>query len=424
VIELEQDTLMTGKSLVDQNAMFYARTNRALEQLCTFLMSAAASLTITMSAYLESLHATRIGAFILILIVLHGLLYRRLIWCREISLYACFLCYMFIALLWTRDVELAMNTLVPGMVFLLVMILFGSLTRYSNVPTVLLGTLCGFLAGAAIYTATQGFPFSYPADFSYNAIASMYLFGLLVTLLYSCFRRSHALFLAIAIVIMLHIVATTSIKTNLGIVLGFVSAGVIYFRQFGHLLRRHRLMLIFIVAALGFAIASNPALKESLGRGVQRVLLGVEVLQAREDVAGYSAYETRDYWKQVGIEGWKLNPVFGYGTEAFRNDYGITSHSTPIDLLYNYGLIGLLLFYSVLASLIWRLLQVNSRRTSSQRALLLAGVVCYTFASLSGTMHYNIFLSAFLGISLGLLAFHDSAAASSFAPNSRGVTGQ
>ncbi len=239
----------------------------------------------------------------------------------------------------------------------------------------------------------------------------MYLFGLFVTLMYACFRRSTAVLLAIAVVIMLHIVATTSIKTNLGIVLGFVAGGIMYFRHFGRLLRRKVLLLIVLVGGLGFAVASNDALVDKMESGVQRVLVGVKVLQARDDVAGYSAFEQRDYWRQVGIDGWKQNPVFGYGVEAFRDDYGITSHSTPIDLLYNYGLIGLVLFYGVFASLFWRLLRLHSRRVSSQRALIFAGVVCYVFVSLSGTVHSNMFLAAFIGISAGLLTSQGNAAA-------------
>ena len=163
------------------------------------------------------------------------------------------------------------------------------------------------------------------------------------------------------------------------------------------------MILAVLLGGLGFAVASNDALVDKMETGAQRVLVGVKVLQARDDVAGYSAFEQRDYWRQEGLDGWKQNPVFGYGVEAFRDDYGITSHSTPIDLLYNYGLIGLVFFYGVFANLFWRLLQLDTRRASSQRALMFAGVVCYVFISLSGTVHSNMFLAAFVGISAGLL---------------------
>jgi hypothetical protein len=397
---------MREDTVLYQNVRDHARLNRAVARICTLLLAVAVSFALTVSAYLEDLRATRVGAVLVVLIALHLLWRRRFIWPREFTLYASFVGYMFIVLLWTRDVELAMNTLVPAINCILVMIFFGSMIKFHSVPTVLAGTFCGFLLGAALYTLTQGFPFSFPQDFSYNAIAGMYLFGLFVTLMYSCFSRSSGPLLAIAFVIVLHIVATTSIKTNLGIALGLAGAGMMYFSHLSRLLRRRIPTLIVLVCGLGLAVASNDSLQGKLVDGVRRVSLGIEVLQARNDVAGYSAFEDRSHWKQVGIDGWRLNPVFGYGTEAFRDRFGITSHSTPIDLLYNYGLIGLILFYGVFVSLLWRLIQPSSREVSSQRALMLAGVVCYVFVSLSGTMHYIIFLAAFIGISAGLLNIH------------------
>ena len=333
------------------------------------------------------------------------------LWQREFTYYACFVAYLFFALLWTRNLELAVNTLVPAVNFMLVMFFFGSLIRFHHIPAVLLGALFGFAIGAALYTITNGFPFSYPAVFSYNAIASMYLFGLFVTLMYSCFSRSYGFILiGVAGVIMLHIVATTSIKANLGVALGVASAAVMYYRHFGRLLRQRALTLVILASALGFAIASNDSLMDAMNRGSQRVLVGVKVLQSREDVVGYSGFDERGYWKQMGIEGWEINPVFGYGTEAFRDDYGITSHSTPVDLLYNYGVIGLFLFYGMYVSMIWRILQVSGRQLSGERSLILGGIVCYTFVTLSGTMHYNIFLAAFTGISASLLTTRGGAA--------------
>lgn len=384
---------------------------RATARVCTFLMTAVASFAMALNTYLDEFRATRVAVVLVVLIASHLAWHARLVWRREFAIYAYFVGYMFVSLLWTRDTELAMNTMVPAMNCIFTMVLFGSLITFHYKPAVLAGALCGFAGGSALYTATQGFPFSYPQNFSYNAIAGMYLFGLFIALMYSCFKRSNAVLLAIAVVIMLHIVATTSIKTNLGIALGFFAAGIMYRRHYGRLLRRRSLILIALACGLGFAATTNDALLDAMSRGVTRVQVGIQVLQAREDVAGYSAFADRDYWKRVGLEGWKQNPVFGYGTEAFRDKFGITSHSTPIDLLYNFGLVGLILFYGIFASLAWRLLKLAGEQVSNLRSLILGGLVCYAFVTLSGTMHYNIFLAAFIGISATLLSAGSSALA-------------
>jgi hypothetical protein len=413
---------MAETFVVDQNTTGRAWINRAAARMCTFLIAGSASLIVTMSAYSEAMRATHADVFLAGLIGLNLLWQPRILWRREFTLYACFVGYMFITLLWTRDLDLASNTLVPATGFMLAMILLGTLINFHNVQTVLAGFLCGFAAAAALYTLTQGFPFSYPVNFSYNSIANMYVFGLFLTLMYSSFRRSLGLvWLAVAVVIMLHIVSTTSIKTNLGVALGVGAAAVMYFGFFGQLIRRRAFALIFLACALAVMIVSNDSILDMISRGAQRILIGVQVLQTRDDVAGYSGFEDRGYWKEQGIAGWLKNPVFGHGVEAFRSDYGITSHSTPIDLLYNFGLIGLVLFYSVFASLFWQILHVAGRQHSSQRSLILGGIVCYVFVSLSGTMHYDILLGSFAGISAALFAVYERAANSTRAPNNKAV---
>src|SRR5690606_23119399 len=137
--------------------------------------------------------------------------------------------------------------------------------------------------------------------------------------------------------------------------IGAMAAAIFYFKQFFVVARRNAASLLIIAAGLAYVVLSNDALMEVLERGIDRVSLGIEVLQARENVPGYSAVGSRTMWLERGIRGWLENPLFGHGVEAFRAQFGITSHSTPTDLLYNSGLIGLVLFYSVFVSLVRRL---------------------------------------------------------------------
>jgi hypothetical protein len=84
-------------------------------------------------------------------------------------------------------------------------------------------------------------------------------------------------------------------------------------------------------------------------------------------------------------------------------DNGVTSHSTPIDLLYNSGVIGFLAFYAMFVSLGLRLVQVRGLALGSLPSLIFGGLVCYLFITLSGTMHYNTFMAIFFAVSAGLL---------------------
>jgi len=223
----------------------------------------------------------------------------------------------------------------------------------------------------------------------------MYLFGLFSVLLFGWYTRLKWLSLIIALVIMVHIAATTSIKTNLGIVLGAVAAAVMYAATFLRVLRRNVVALSIVAAALVFAVISNDALLERLQIGVDRVSHGVEILQRREDVVGNTSFNDRAGWQSLGVEGWLRSPLFGNGVEAFRLDNGVTSHSTPIDLLYNSGVIGFLAFYAMFVSLGLRLVQVRGLALGSLPSLIFGGLVCYLFITLSGTMHYNTFMAIF-----------------------------
>lgn len=372
----------------------------------SFALAAIAALALTLNAIVESFHSARLGLVLLILLLVHLLRYPRFLFCREFALYSIFVWYMFIALLWTADVDLAMNTVEPALTFIIILILFGSLVTYHNSRVVLAGTLVGFLLGGAFYAFTQGFPFVVPDDFSYNAIAGMYLFGLFATLAFGWRTRSAALSFSIGLIILVHIAATSSIKTNLGILLGVIGTGLIYFKYYAYWLRRYAISLVAVAGLLAFAAASNNAVMDRLEYGVSRVALGIDVLTAGSDVTGYAGFAERGEWAEEGLKGLAKNPIIGYGVEAFRDRFGITSHSTPIDLLYNFGLIGFVLFYAIFGSMAWRLFRARDTGLGSLNALMFGGLVCYLFITLSGTMHYNTFLAGFIGIGTALLNRH------------------
>jgi hypothetical protein len=260
------------------------------------------------------------------------------------------------------------------------------------------------LTGAGVYTVSTGFPFVRPLEFSYNAIAGMYLFGLFISLLLVCHRFGKGLSLFVGFTFFLLVVATTSIKTNLGILLGVVGAGIVYFKQVTGIVRKNAVPLTALAGLLAYLVVSSDALMQTIESGYDRVILGIEILEARESMPGYSGLDNRSRWALDGLTGWMQNPVFGHGVEAFRSRYGITSHSSAVDLLYNSGLIGFSLFYYIFLSMIWRLITLQNERIKHLGAVILGMIVCYVFITLSGAMHYNSFLAAFIAIGSVLLS--------------------
>ena len=371
--------------------------------LGSFALSAATGLVVTVDAYSESFNSARVAVALAGILLLHAVRFARIVVVRETFIYACFLGYMIVQLTWTADRHLAMNTLVPAANFLLVLVLFGSLVEMHDLKAVLAGALVGFLLGAFAYMRVSGFPFHFPAEFSYNAVAGMLLFGLIVTLLLAAAGLRTRWLLVLAALIGIQIVATTSIKTSLGVLLGLVAAGIVHFGRVSQMLWRNGLLILAIAAVLAFAIAANEGAVSSIRRGAERVTLGIRILQAREDLPGYSAFEKRAKWQKEGFLGWIENPVFGHGVEAFRSRFGYTSHASHVDISYNSGLIGIALFYGMFAAAFLRLYRAPHLGARDARFVILGGLVCYFFMSFAGTIHYTATLAAFLALGIGIL---------------------
>jgi hypothetical protein len=369
----------------------------------TFAIASLATLAIIMAQTGDLSHPTALSAELLALLLLHTVRYLRIWISREMLLYVGLFAYSLLSIFWTEDMHVALS-LLPAMTnCFLVLVLFSSLAACHELGVLLAGMTVGCGAGVILYTLTSGFPFSYPDDFSYNTIAGMYLMSLLVVTVLGAYRRWTIVPLAAAAVLLLLIAATTSIKTNLGTVLGFGGAMVLYFKPTAKGLIRAVLIIAVLGAGAAYALRSDPALAERLRAGIQRVSLGVEVLTNREGDSGRTGLGNRRGWEKEGLKGWAANPVFGSGMEAFRADFSTTSHSTPIDLLYNYGLIGFGLFYGIFASLAWRLLKARNAQFRGVRARIAAGLIAYSFISLSGLIYYEPFMAIFVALSTGML---------------------
>jgi len=369
-----------------------------LRRFASFALAAAYAMVQMAHAVFDNFDDLRYASVVFVFIALQSLIRPRLLIFREQLIYLVFAGYVTLSLLWTPDRVLAMNTVLPTLNFVLVLTLFSSMLTYGDRRAVVAGALTGFLIGAAAYSEWTRYPFIYPEEFPYNAVASMYLFGLLMTCLWGWQRKARIIPLAVGMIVLLLIAGTTSIKTNLGVMLGTAATAIVYFRRSLHALRRSVFLLILLGGAVIAATLSSPFMVDRVTAGVLRVTSGAEVLTERdkERDASQMGLETRERWRDQGVAGWQRNPVIGYGAEAFRADFGITSHSTPVDLLYNFGIIGLGLFYSVFASLALRLVRAGRQGSVGPQPLIFAGIVCYSFISLSGTVFYNAFVAMFI----------------------------
>ena len=84
-----------------------------LGRLGSFGMSAAATFAVAANAYVTSFHAARLGAVLLVLLVMHLLRFASVVFARETLIYVGFLGYMLLELLWTEDERSLSTPLFP-----------------------------------------------------------------------------------------------------------------------------------------------------------------------------------------------------------------------------------------------------------------------------------------------------------------------
>ena len=246
-----------------------------LGRCSTFVLAALATYLVTSIVYGDLSHPSIISIELVILLGAHALGYLRLWLSREILFNLLFLGYAVLSLAWTDDLKLALITMPTIVNFSFVLIFFSALAAYHELRVMLAGMAGGFVVAALAYTLAAGFPFSYPQDFSYNAIAGMYLFGLFIITVWGAYTGRNLLPLAAAVVLLVLIAATTSIKTNLGAALGISLSGLLYFKRSVKSVVRGTLVLAVVAVAVAYAVSSNPELLERVQNGFERVSLGV-----------------------------------------------------------------------------------------------------------------------------------------------------
>lgn len=124
--------------------------------------------------------------------------------------------------------------------------------------------------------------------------------------------------------------------------------------------------------------------------------------------SGDASFDTRSQMISGGLNLWFKSPLWGNGNEAFRVDsgFGTYSHSTVIELLCNYGLLGFLCFYLYLFTIGRGQLRILNSENEESRAVGiwgLVGLICLIFWSLFAVCFYEkiiyIVLAALCGVS-------------------------
>jgi O-antigen ligase len=185
------------------------------------------------------------------------------------------------------------------------------------------------------------------------------------------------------------------------IVLLMISAGTYFLYTKGRLnIIRMGFGIIAAAATLGFA--GYKIFAGAYGLRMWELIYGLKGEQS-----GDTSFDTRSGMISRGLDLWVSSPLFGHGNEGFRvmSGFGGYSHSTPIELLVNYGVIGLICYYLFYVLLIRKLLPMLRSQSDYVRVYgfwILLSLACILFWSAAAVCYYEKPIAMLLAALAGL----------------------
>lgn len=172
-----------------------------------------------------------------------------------------------------------------------------------------------------------------------------------------------------------------------------------FFKKFKNLIK-----VILVVLALYFSIMKVPFLYEVIGErfeGLFSMLSGGS--------SSVSSDKLRQQLIKIGIEGWMQKPVLGHGLDTYKfynqriTGHFYYAHNNYVELLYDLGIIGLVLYYSFIVSLAHKLFKgwKNNPPINSMGIGLILLLVIYDFGGIS---YYASLMQIVLCL-VGLIAY-------------------
>lgn len=111
---------------------------------------------------------------------------------------------------------------------------------------------------------------------------------------------------------------------------------------------------------------------------------------------------------QIGLKMFREKPIWGFGADAFKHlsGYNIYSHNNYIELMTNYGLIGLTLYYSVFLKLIKDLLLLAFRGNVYSK-FLLSFFIMRIVSDFGNVSYYDRFTYIMLAVGISYIRRKD-----------------
>lgn len=173
---------------------------------------------------------------------------------------------------------------------------------------------------------------------------------------------------------------------------------------------RNALICLIIILITYWAVINIPILYDSIGNRFESLfnsILGIE-----GEVDSVASDKVRARMIEIGLEGWTRAPLFGHGLDTFKyfnretTGHFYYAHNNYVELLYDLGLVGFVLYYSFVVYLIKKLMKIP-REYLSYKMLGLGLIVELFVYDLGGISFYQAFSICILAVVFAIIVIVD-----------------
>ena len=322
------------------------------------------------------------------------------------SWYASFILLALCSCLWAKDIDV--NTLVVMTTTLIVTLCLilnlrslkdiENLTKIFVLAGVILGVLL-YISGlleSVLVSMSLGEEERLGSEVFGNAnilsemlmVSAMYSSWLMI---YSDSRVTKLMSLASFVFVLIMMVLSGGRKTIIAVIVV-----TIWFMLSKQLKTRNKIYSVILTFALIYACfyaAQNVEfINVAIGdrfEGIYAILLGQESTVSGDDV--------RLKMIDAGLSGWVNSPLIGHGVDSFKYlNQNITghfyySHNNFVEVLYNFGILGFILYYGFIARLMYRIIKIPkcNKLITSFRSLAIGLIIVFLIRDIGGISYYS-----------------------------------
>jgi O-antigen ligase len=274
-----------------------------------------------------------------------------------------FMLYSFVSLIWTNQSVSFVATLLQ--LFVVSLIMINMIVYQGNVRSITYGFVAGLLAATYdLWKQLGGFAIQNEWDrlSSYAGNANVYAIALFIGIILcmesmmlktETSRHRTAAAVSKLTYLLLVLLFTYEIFFLSGSRKGMIAVFLFGFMYFLKVLFKVKFLQKIAMVAVGAAAMTGLFFVMQKSVFFERLNRAYEMLLGNNVVEG--SLNERSHMISDGLLLWQQKPIFGWGTDQFRylSGYQTYSHNNFVELLGNNGLVGLVLYYSMILILLF-----------------------------------------------------------------------